>query len=109
MYDVSEMIEQKQWEYDTDYQLYKGVFPSWDNTPRTFSRANIFCGMTPDVYKNWLKDVIIWTKTHNDKDNQIIFVNAWNEWGEGAHLEPDLKFGYAYLQATRDAIEQSRN
>ena len=102
MYDVSEMIEQKQWEYDTDYQLYKGVFPSWDNTPRTFSRANIFCGMTPDVYKNWLKDVIIWTKTHNDKDNQIIFVNAWNEWGEGAHLEPDLKFGY-------DAIEQSRN
>ena len=108
MFDMSEMLDKKQWAYDTDYTVYKGVFPSWDNTPRTFLRANIYRGMTPEKYKNWLQDVIVWTKQHNDKDNQIIFINAWNEWGEGAHLEPDLKYGYAYLQATRDAIENAR-
>lgn len=108
MLDMTQMLDKKQWAYDADYIVYKSVFPSWDNTPRTFTRANIFRGITPEKYKNWLRDVIKWTKNHNDKDNQIIFINAWNEWGEGAHLEPDLKYGYAFLQATRDAIEEAR-
>ena len=108
MLDMTEVLDKKQWAYDTDYTVYKSVFPSWDNTPRTFTRAKIYRGITPEKYKNWLCDVIKWTKQHNDKDNQIIFINAWNEWGEGAHLEPDLKYGYAYLQATKDAIEAAR-
>lgn len=108
MYDAASMVKNKTWQYDTDYLLYKGVFTSWDNTPRTFTRANIYRGMTPQLYKEWLKETIEWTKKRNNKQNRIIFVNAWNEWGEGAHLEPDLKYGYAYLQATRDAIEESR-
>lgn len=64
--------------------------------------------MTPVLYKRWLKSIISWSKTHHPADRRIIFVNAWNEWGEGAHLEPDLKFGYAYLQATKEAIEETR-
>lgn len=46
-------------------------------------------------------------KIHSKEEN-IIFVNAWNEWAEGAHLEPDMKYGYANLQAIKSAIEQSR-
>ena len=58
--------------------------------------------------KKWLKDIIQWTKENNNKEEQIVFVNAWNEWAEGAHLEPDLKYGYAYLEATKEALEETR-
>lgn len=107
-YDIRKFIETKKYEYNADYPLYKGVFTAWDNTPRNSSEAKIFYGMTPVLYKRWLKSIISWSKTYHPADRRIIFVNAWNEWGEGAHLEPDLKFGYAYLQATKEAIEETR-
>ena len=68
----------------------------------------IFDGAKPPLYKKWLKDVISEEKTRDDLDDQLIFVNAWNEWGEGAYLEPDKKYGYAFLEATKEAIEESR-
>ena len=60
--------------------------------------------MSPDLYKKWLTDCIKWTKENHNKKEQFVFVNAWNEWAEGAHLEPDNKYGYAYLQATLDCL-----
>ncbi|MHB1953074.1 MAG: glycoside hydrolase family 99-like domain-containing protein, partial [Sulfobacillus sp.] len=65
-------------------------------------------GSTPALYMAWLKDVICSYRTGVDLDEPFIFINAWNEWGEAAYLEPDKKFGYAYLDATRRAIEESR-
>ena len=89
--------------------MYNAVMPMWDNTPRrNFTGSMIFDGATPALYKKWLVDVISHYKNDCDLDEPFIFVNAWNEWGEGAYLEPDRYYGYAYLEATRDAILQAR-
>ncbi len=108
VFDMEEFIKNQEFLYETDYKLYKTVFPSWDNTARkAYTGASVF-EISPELYKKWLKDCINWTKENNNKDEQFIFINAWNEWAEGAHLEPDQKYGYAYLQATKEALEESR-
>lgn len=89
-------------------KLYRAIMPMWDNTARRNHKGMIFQGSTPKLYKKWLKDIIQEQKERDDLDDRLLFVNAWNEWGEGAYLEPDKKYGYAYLNATREAIEESR-
>ena len=106
-YDVASYIKDKKHLYNTDCKIFKGLFPYWDNTARKcYTGANIF-ESTPQLYKTWLKDIINWTKEHNPPEEQFVFINAWNEWAEGAHLEPDQKYGYAYLQATKEALEET--
>jgi len=87
------------------YKLFHTVFPSWDNEPRKPGRGYTFAFSTPEAYKEWLISSIENTIIHHDSDERIVFINAWNEWAEGAHLEPDRRFGYAYLQATMDALK----
>lgn len=90
-------------------KLYHSVSPMWDNTPRKNNMGSlIFDGANPSLYKTWLKDIIQDNREREDLDDNLIFVNAWNEWGEGAYLEPDRRYGYAYLQATLDAVLESR-
>lgn len=90
---------------DPGYPLYRGVCPSWDNTPRRGGRATVFQGSSPFGYQKWLENAVADTcQRIPDEDARLVFVNAWNEWGEGAHLEPDQRYGYAYLEATRDAL-----
>ena len=108
VFDMEEFIKNQEFLYETDFKLYKTVFPSWDNTARkAYTGASVF-EISPELYKKWLRECINWTKENNNKDEQFIFINAWNEWAEGAHLEPDQKYGYAYLQATKEALEESR-
>jgi lipopolysaccharide biosynthesis protein len=87
-----------------DYTLFKAAIPSWDNTPRRQHHGHIFYNASPEVYEYWLGKIIEQTITRNQGDERLVFVNAWNEWGEGAHLEPDRKFGHEYLAATRRAL-----
>ncbi len=87
------------------YTLFRGVNPSWDNEARRCGEGGVYFGSSPSDYQEWLKNAIRDTiKRFEDPEDRLVFVNAWNEWAEGAHLEPDQKFGYAYLQATRDAM-----
>lgn len=89
--------------------MYNAVMPMWDNTPRRNNHGNvIFHGATPALYRKWLSDIIQHYKTDCNLDDELIFINAWNEWGEGAYLEPDRYYGYAYLEATRNAILMCR-
>lgn len=82
--------------------VYKTVFPSWDNTARVGSRAVLMLNGTPSNYEYWLALTI---NQCNDSPNQLVFINAWNEWAEGCHLEPDREYGLGFLQATKRVVD----
>lgn len=86
------------------YPLYKTVFPSWDSEPRKPGRGTIYAYSSPSLYRQWLQAACDWTLKNHPKEERFVFVNAWNEWAEGAHLEPDRRFGYAYLHETMNAL-----
>lgn len=89
------------------FRLFRGVMPSWDNTPRRGRSAKIFVGSTPEIYGDWLRRAIEWTQSSALPGERLVFVNAWNEWGEGAHLEPDQQHGRAYLEATAASLRRA--
>ena len=82
-----------------DSKVFKTVFPSWDNTARTKERALVVLNGHPENYEFWLSSTIDLAKKHQDGE-QLVFINAWNEWAEGCHLEPDRRFGHGFLEAT---------
>jgi lipopolysaccharide biosynthesis protein len=84
------------------YKRFPCVTPMWDNSPRRRDGAYIFHGSTPELYERWLRTVFIRFRPPSADEN-LVFVNAWNEWAEGNHLEPDQRWGMAYLQATKRA------
>ena len=85
---------------------YLTVFPGWDNTARRQNNPFIFAGASPGTYQAWLEKSVELTRCFRSGDEKLVFINAWNEWAEGNHLEPDQEFGYQYLEATRNAIEK---
>jgi glycosyltransferase involved in cell wall biosynthesis len=86
------------------YLRYDTVFPSWDNTPRTGERGWVVHNSTPQAYEQWLR-LALERALSRPPDQRVVFVNAWNEWAEGCHLEPDHREGLAYLKATRSALD----
>nr|WP_092074324.1 glycoside hydrolase family 99-like domain-containing protein [Dendrosporobacter quercicolus]NSL49228.1 glycoside hydrolase family 99-like domain-containing protein [Dendrosporobacter quercicolus DSM 1736]SDM88569.1 Glycosyltransferase WbsX [Dendrosporobacter quercicolus] len=87
---------------------FRTVMPGWDNTARRPNNSLIYHGSSPEKYQKWLENIILLSKSQASIDTQMVFINAWNEWAEGAHLEPDRKYGYAYLQATANALIRTR-
>jgi lipopolysaccharide biosynthesis protein len=84
---------------DSTYHL--GVLTRFDNTPRRASKAHIIYGSNPYVFRRALLDAKRISSKSSQNDN-FIFINAWNEWAEGAILEPSNRFGRTYLQALRE-------
>lgn len=85
-----------------DDKFIPGMFVNWDNTPRRKERGATTFGNTPEIFQKTLSKLI--KKAKNEYHKDMIFINAWNEWAEGCYLEPDKKYGYAYLQAVRQAL-----
>jgi lipopolysaccharide biosynthesis protein len=85
------------------YTKFPCVTPQWDNSARRPTGATMFHGSTPELYEHWLTSVIATLKPKHP-DETIVFINAWNEWGEGNHLEPCQKWGLSYLEATQKAL-----
>jgi len=86
-----------------DFKLFRGLLPAWDNTPRQQDTGTAFVGSSPELFQYWLEHAIAQTHLRHRGDERLIFINAWNEWGEGCHLEPDRRYGRAYLEAVRAA------
>ena len=91
---------------EQNFTNYKTVMPSWDNEARKPGKGFIFDGAEPSIYAQWLTDAVTLTKK-NKPCERLLFINAWNEWAEGAHLEPDRHLGYAYLHATANVLRNS--
>jgi GT2 family glycosyltransferase/SAM-dependent methyltransferase len=85
------------------HKRFRTVMPGWDNTPRRQNESFILENPTPGAFQAWLEAAIAETKRDFQGDERIVFINAWNEWGEGAYLEPDRRFGHAFLQAVKNA------
>ena len=90
------------------YTAFKAIMPSWDNTARRQNDSHVFINSSPKNYGNWLSWVVQYTTQNLPEDRRLIFVNAWNEWAEGTHLEPDRLRGHAYLQTTAEVISQGK-
>ena len=84
-------------------KVFRTVFPSWDNTARANNRAGIVTNACPENYEYWLSRTIQRTMGDLSDQEPLVFINAWNEWAEGCHLEPDRKHGQKFLQATLNA------
>ena len=108
--DTRDYFEEKR--YFSDHvsdTYYRCVCTNWDNTARKGKTgARILWGITPEVFKKWLVDFMLESKKIHTAGNDFVFVSSWNEWAEGSHLEPDMRYGYAWLNAVRSALEITR-
>lgn len=117
--DPSETEEQKPTVYNyshyVDYcraselphRCFPCISPGFDNSPRRVGRTFLsFTECTPNNYGRWLFDSLCRQGDFNSSDENFVFINAWNEWAEGNHIEPDQKWGRAYLEETKHVIER---
>ena len=86
------------------YPLIKTACPGWDNDPRRQGGGTVLHGATPALYQAWVEDLIRFARRHPVEGEAIVCINAWNEWAEGATLEPDVHWGGAFLNATGRAV-----
>jgi hypothetical protein len=92
--EITKLINESQKGIPTNKTRFYGAFVGWDNTPRYNNRSKIYLGATPKEFSIHIEE-----RLNNMEEDSILFINAWNEWSEGAYLEPDEKHGYEYLEA----------
>lgn len=85
-----------------DEKYYPGAFVRYDDTPRRGKKSSIVVGDSPEKFEYFFSKLL---KKSREMNKAFIFLTAWNEWGEGAYLEPDEENGYAYLEALKRAID----
>jgi len=89
----------------TTEKTYLSVFTDWDNSPRRKYKSIVYKGVSPEKFEKYLIEQI--KRSKEIYQNDLLFINAWNEWGEGAYLEPDKKFGFKYLEAIKNALKKT--
>ena len=88
--------------YPSDRIVYLSVFSGFDDTPRRGQHGTVTLGSTPELFERYLRTI---STLSRERGNSLVFINAWNEWGEGMYLEPDEKFQYGYLNAVKKVVE----
>ena len=107
VYDYRALVASKVASYKGEaFPVFRSVCPGWDNEARRPGAGHVFFGSDPASYSRWLASACAVVAQHPNPDMRMVFVNAWNEWAEGAHLEPDRRYGYAHLAATKRVVER---
>ena len=89
---------------DYEERVYPQLIPRRDRSPRSGRTAMIYYDSTPELFKQAAERAVKCV-IKRDKEHRLIFLNAWNEWGEGAYMEPDIKFGHKYIDALREVLQ----
>jgi hypothetical protein len=103
IYEYCSVVQQMLEKPSPTYPRFPCVTPAWDNSARRQTAATILRESSPVLYERWLRGAAQKLPLRSPEWN-FVFINAWNEWGEGNHLEPCKKWGRAYLEATRRAV-----
>lgn len=88
---------------DTREYIIPSLLPNWDHSPRCKTKYSILTGCSPQLFKKHCIQVLSGIK---NKQNKIVFLKSWNEWGEGNYMEPDLKFGKGFIKALASAKKE---
>ncbi|MEJ5211576.1 MAG: glycoside hydrolase family 99-like domain-containing protein [Burkholderiales bacterium] len=91
----------------TSYKEFPCIIPNWDNTPRSGLNGLVLHGSTPELFRAQVKKAVAKVQRDLQGEEQIIFLKSWNEWAEGNHVEPDLKWGHAYLQVLAEELNST--
>lgn len=105
IFNYKKLVNYKMKQSNCGYKYFPCVIPSWDNTARK-KYGQVIQNEDFEIYKRWLENSFEKVKQYS-KDKQIIFINAWNEWAEGCHLEPDIRNGRKFLEATLEVVRKS--
>jgi lipopolysaccharide biosynthesis protein len=110
VFSYDELIKEDFSDIDFPYFKYKCVCPNWDNASRRQDGGGVtFVDSDPSKFEYWLYETLKYTIYNFSGDERLVFVNAWNEWGEGCHLEPDEKYGYKWLDSVKKSIDRIEN
>lgn len=94
--DVSPFFLKK--DFDSKENVLPTLIPNWDHTPRSGANGYLFENSRPEYFSSHLNSV---KEVLGSKKNQLCFLKSWNEWGEGNYVEPDLKYGWGFLDALK--------
>jgi hypothetical protein len=92
----------------TEFDNYPSLIHAWDNSPRSGKNGLVLHDSTPELFRLLLRRALE-VREHVPREENLIFLKSWNEWAEGNHLEPDLKFGKGYLDVIREEVLAARN
>jgi lipopolysaccharide biosynthesis protein len=84
-------------------EAFPCAIPNWDNTPRSGSNGMVLHGSTPELFRRHLRKAMAFVADYSEQ-HRLVFIKSWNEWAEGNHLEPDLRYGRQYLEVVRDEV-----
>lgn len=89
------------YDFTISRNIFHGITPGWDNSPRVKKGALILDNSDPEIFRSWLKHIIA-IELNRERDEKFIFINAWNEWAEGNHLEPCKRWGTEFLKVIKE-------
>lgn len=104
--DYSKLMKYYYVKEDAWENVYPTLLPQWDRTPRSGHKSEILTNSTPEKFKKTIDEALQLIK-NKKSEHQVLFLKAWNEWGEGNYVEPDLRFGDGWLKAIRKSISDA--